>query len=265
MPYTIRQQGAFLPKESINNFGRTQTVTAKFPKTQEIARVEIDTVMAWTVTVDVTAATANTRVLAKVQYGAGNAVSTNVYDVSDHVDIPVVGDMVRLEIGLEPVLPPAEGGLPLPANAAAQVSGGVSADIPGFPWQVGYDVPPIGAGNAGYFGPFDPVTQLPVGAPTRLVSYRFFTTAAGTIYVLLFDQLAPVLGGESPVWSEPISVPFVAHDHTFRIPMPFAEACQWAVSSAPNIYNADPTIVQFFGTLTRRPAGQIVGSIAPSS
>jgi hypothetical protein len=264
--YKVRQN-AYLKRDQVNNFGRVEKITTLFPNfSQELASIQVDEVMSWTVSVDTLLVTPNTRVLAKISYGGGNAESVIVTDASDHIDVPVVGDTVKVSIALEPLLAFGDGP-PLFSPPSAKVSAGISAEVPGFPFPATYFVPYLGNATAtGDLGALDPTgTGAIIPSPGRLASYHVVTTQPTASFFQLFDQAAALAPGDIPVWVDPLPGNSKI-DHTFLNPRGFATRMQWALSTTANIYTpvGGGVFASVFAELARRPIGKVVTSI-PSS
>jgi hypothetical protein len=262
--YRIAQPGS-LKRDSINNFGRAEVIKSVFPKFSErLVDVQIDEVMSWTVVIDVLAVTPETRVWAKIEYGAGSTNSTDVVDVADHVDVPVVGDSVRVSFGVESTVIPGEGSPQPFSPMAAKVSCSLSSEVPGFPEHATYFPPFQQVDVSGVIGPVSSQSTppfAPQAVPARLASYEVVASGGAPAYFLLFDQQAVPVNGDVPVWADA----FVNGKASFRFvnPKAFDNSVQWALSTTPNSLTLPGPGVSaaVFAELARRPLGQVVNSI----
>jgi hypothetical protein len=257
-----------------NNYGRSDVIDGTKPK-WEFARVQGDEVKSWTVSVSTIQVTPDTRVLALIEYGSGNAYTRDVIDASDHIDVSVAGDYVKVDVGLVQARPQTNGGVLL-ANSQAKISAGVSADVFGFPVPTSYFPPPVIGSNSGTIGPPPALTGELSGTgnqplPARLASYQVagVTGGIGVLFFMLFDQPLPVGSagaGNIPVWIDRLPAPDVYVSHTFQNPMGFANSVQWGISSTDGIFTAAGN-ANVFGELVRIPTGLIVpaGSLKPLS
>lgn len=253
----------------VNNFGARQRVGQRLPNFDEFVRLQVDFVCSWTVSLDVIQITENTRAVARIEYGGGSAVSTLLVDAADHIDVPVVGSMIRVGAAIEPILPIEGGPPPLTAESAVLISVGLSSEIPAATSILpGYQVPYFGTPiQSGIFGRFNPSGLGSIDlAPVRVAGFHALGVT-GNVFFMLFNQTAEPVAGDVPVWVEPLAAGAVI-DREFLRPKAFAAGCWWKLSATGDRYTAPApgaATAEVFGELTQRPFGVLVDKIASTS
>jgi len=252
MPQAV-QQNAYLGNDKKNSFGRTEIVRdTDGARGIELARVAVDEVKDWTVTVDVQQYLAGTLVVAAIEYGAGNVISTLEIDASDHIDVCVTGDYVRLWVTVEQVV---TAGHP----AGAQVGGCISADVPGGtrPSTANY--------GPNVFGPGAATNGIvPPGVASRMVSFSAYTDVASggaTRYLMFFDSATtPPANGTIPVAAFALPAATTV-SFNWLGSKPFSQGLVWAVSTTPDTLTLSTDKAMVSIELTRVPLGQVVTTL----
>jgi hypothetical protein len=220
--------GSFNHICKVNAFGRCERV--QVPANggtgfQELARIQLRDSQSWVVTVSVAEITSGAVVQAKVIYGGGNVNTEAVFDVGDRVDIPVMGNSVRV-IALVSGSP----------GAAAQVC----ASIAQGDW--GNTAPPDHFRPGSDFsigGDLLPSEQVVFG-PARLIGLTAFLESGAAGYLMLFDSSAPATG--APRWVFPIPAAGsggINIDFSGR-PLTFSQGIFWAISSTGDVLTPVP-------------------------
>jgi hypothetical protein len=272
---------SFLRKSTVTNFGRTERITGAVWTT--MIDVDIDEQQAWTVNIDTKTITGfgassgiTSKVMAMVEVGSGNAVSTQMFDASDFAQFTIAGDHVKISLTLVSALAyaaPPNGpnflGIGYPAAApstdAALVACFLSSESTIVaPPSLDYPVTPI-FGAPG--GPTSLSTHGIVSTvPTRVWGFSAFNPSASLLYLNLRSS-AVAYEGNSPITllSTTLLPSQLPIDKQFSAPMPFARGLVWDVSANPDGSSPSATNVRVDIELVRQPSVVLATSIPPIS
>lgn len=229
------------------------------------------------------------RVVAVIEVGDGNGKTRTVYDATDLLLVPVMGDHVRVSIALEDplTLPGSTAALaaqpislpnfasPAPAGARAQVSAFLSKGAKGFAYQPDFFAPVVPVTGAGGGGESNFAANLVVStSPCRLVGLTAMSPVAvggGTTFLWLVSNPSGTafplnLPGnpKSAIVKAVIPLPpsvVVAFNPPSSIP--FDRGFSWALSTTAATFTAGGT-ARVDAILLRRPIVQLMNKL-PSS
>lgn len=235
-------------------FGRCETISVGQPavgtnqpfsqSSSELVRVQLTDSVGWVASVRVVEITPGAVVSVKVQMGGGEVAEELVFDVGDHVQIPLFGNTIRI-IAL----------ITGPTNASARVCASIGQADWANTQPPDFFVPEQITGES-----LMATGTIAVG-PARLISVTGYQngTAAADLYLMFFDASAgPVPNGTFPRWAVvlPKFPGFVDVDLSDR-PIAFSQGIIWAVSSTGDFLTASATVARVDATLANQPTTTI--------
>lgn len=278
------RQTGFQRRDHANDYGRSERITGA--TWTRVVDVEIDSQSAWAAVVDTqqisgdgAGGAVTARVLAKVEQGSGNGVSTTIVDATDLAIVPIAGDHVIVSLRLvsafsysgsaEGIIVPS----PAPAAAAALVSCYLASDLslqpmpaPGGPSF--HVVPAFGAENIS--GVSTGTAALIATGPVRVLSYSATNPGAATAYLALVSQGTLPLGTSTFPAATVIDCIAIPAKQTvswrYSGPRAAPAGLAWLSSSALDpVALAVDTPLRVDLELLRRPTTLVASTIAPTS
>lgn len=230
------------------SFGRCETISVGQPavgtnqpfsqSSSELVRIQLTDSVGWVVSVRVVEITPGAVVSVRVQMGGGEVAEELIFDVGDHVQIPVIGNTIRVTATITGT-----------ANSSARVCASVGQADWANTQPPDFFVPPTLTGEA------LPQSGVIAVGPARLISVTGYQLTAGAdLWLMFFDSATVPANGAFPRWAcvLPKFPGFVNVDLSER-PIAFSQGISWAPSSTGDFLTASATATRVDATLANQP------------